>query len=206
MINTQWLTVGLLPLENISNHDLILIKSTIEEYYKLKVITLSQYNFPKNDSLFLNDTVWSGDCLNLLETLKKNESKNDFLIGVTKRPIKATIYDTVRVNRGMGKNGVAVISTFKIKLDAKNENDYKKYLAKIALHEFGHILGLGHCLKNGKCFMIGVNDCKNCNDDVKYSIRDIAKLYKTENKLCQSCQNIIDKKIQVLLAQKKWKK
>lgn len=77
---------------------------------------------------------------------------------------------------------VCVVSTFRLKPEfyGQNRNDklYAKRIITEAIHEIGHVLGLGHC-PNRNCVMFfsnsiidsdrkGFKFCKNCENKIKF--------------------------------------
>jgi predicted Zn-dependent protease len=108
------------------------------------------------------------------------------------------------VNRGLTNGKSSIISTFKIHKDAGNYRVFKKYLAKVALHECGHFFGLVHCKYSCKCFMIGYNlYCNNCPECVRINdLNDMKKFYDSDNTLCNECKKELNSSIQELIEKK----
>ncbi len=201
---TKNVCIGIVALGKISKKEITSVRQSIAEYYKINVVFLERTNFPKNDIRFFSDTINSSDATNILKPFLTKYSNCDFILGLTSRPISIILDDTLTVHRGLGGSGTAIVSSYLIKKDATSKEEYFRFLTKVALHECGHLFGLGHCFRSGKCFMIGFNyNNKYYNESVRYGRNDIAKLYKTENKLCSYCQNKVDEQIKYLISIKK---
>lgn len=200
------IVIGILPFEGVSKKEILAISKSVENYYNLKVVVLPKYKTPKKSFFNTEDTIKALDYIDFLRTYVISDTNCDFIIGVTSKPIILTSDDTTVVIRGLGQSSISVISTSRIKTDATDKQQYLKYLSKVGLHECGHMFGLEHCLNNGKCFMIGINFCTDCPDDVKYGLNDIKKLYSTDDRLCPNCQAKLKKRIDLINQLKKLKR
>ncbi len=83
-------------------------------------------------------------------------SKTNKIIGLTHKDISTTIgnypdWGIMGLAFRPGKS--CVVSTFRTFRGAQNEQHKKERLKKVVFHEFGHTLGLPHCVSDKTCLM-----------------------------------------------------
>ena len=127
------------------------LKNEIETYYHFNVTILPNKPFP-SEAYYKPRKRYKADIL--ISWLKANKPADaDYIIGITESDIstkKESIPDFGIMGLGYRPGVSCVVSTFRIK--TKNKALFKERLAKIALHEIGHNLGLQHC-NTKTCFM-----------------------------------------------------
>ena len=199
---TKKIVLGIVPTGNLTEMEINTIKNSIEEYYRFNVKIMDREYLPVEDPEFMKDTLESSYVWYHFHKIRKAHEELTFLCGITDRPFtfNEKHLKRITVTRGLGVDRTMIISTFRIRKESNSETRYKEYLSKVALHETGHLLGLNHCTKSCKCFMIGLNYCKTCDDCVRITDPDdVSKFYAADNKLCPSCQIYVDQVIPEIL-------
>jgi predicted Zn-dependent protease len=201
------LRVALVPFGEVPDADLDVVKKALQDYYQVRVTVMAPLAVPGDARLSVStqsirlqaggsrvvaDTgvLQAGPLLSLLAGYQWQGF--DKVVGVTPRGIRTgregwTI-------RGVANGACAVVSTYLIRQQSAAA-EFAFCLAKVARHEFGHILDLPHCgellpgavpilpqagtgdaLANGNpnCFMLG-------------STPDGTQFYATTNRLCDAC-------------------
>ena len=194
--------LGIVPSGNVLDKEIITIKNSIEEYYRFTVKIMDREYLPVEDPEFMKDTLESSYAWYHFHKIREAHKELTFLCGITENPFTFNEKHLKRITviRGLGVDRTMIISTFRIRKESNNETQYKEYLSKIALHETGHLLGLKHCTESCRCFMIGLNYCKTCDDCVRITDPDdVSKFYAAENKLCPSCQQLAENEIMEII-------
>lgn len=204
--NHNRITLGIVPTETTSMDEIKVIKDIIEDYYKFSVIIMDRTKFPENNINFQSDTIAQGFGWYHFYNIKELHPELNFLLGITDIPIEFIVDNKTHVHRGFAQDNTIILSTHKIKEEAKDNIVFKKYLSKVALHEVGHVLGIDHCTESCKCFMIGLNFCTTCDECVIIKdLNDMSKFYNTDNKLCIYCQAKADNKIKEIIKENRKK-
>ncbi|MBD0256673.1 MAG: hypothetical protein ICV83_13220 [Cytophagales bacterium] len=201
------LRVALVPFGEVPDADLAVVKRALQDYYRARVTVTAPLAVPNEAKLRIStqsarleaggsrmvaDTgVLEADrLLSLLAGYRQQGF--DKVVGVTPRGIRAG--RELWTIRGMANDDCAVVSTYLVGQQSAAE-EFACRLAKVARHEFGHVLGLPHCgellagavpilpqagkgdaLVNGNsnCFMLG-------------STPEGTQFYATTNRLCDAC-------------------
>jgi len=172
---SQTKTINILPLGNVGQVELELVKTSISNFYGFKCVILKPVKLT-NDLLSPSKTRYSAD-----KILKKFNGTNHTIVITS-----VDITTEKNGNKEWGVFGlgympgnVCVVSTKRLKKGVSNET-FKDRFEKVILHEIGHNLGLDHCDKNIHCMM---NDAKGTSSQV-----DNEKIW-----LCGNCKNKLKK-------------
>jgi archaemetzincin len=163
------------PLGDVNQEYLKLVKESVESFYHFDCI-IKETKPLTNDLLTVSGVRYSAG-----KILKKFDTKQNYLI-LTEKDIatsKNQYPEWGILGLGYRPGTTCVVSTFRMKRNV-NENIVKDRLKKVALHEIGHNLGLGHCDNNPHCMM---NDAKGTITQV-----DLEKIW-----LCEKCNYVIKK-------------
>jgi archaemetzincin len=92
--------------------------------------------------------------LNYLESFYTHQVKKKYvkIIGLTRKDISTTkgqYYDWGIFGLAYLDAGPCVVSTFRLKRNAKSQRHFMERLIKVVIHEIGHTFGASHC--PGKC-------------------------------------------------------
>ncbi|WP_298396592.1 matrixin family metalloprotease [Flavobacterium sp.] len=161
------------------------IAQEIFKFYKIKTIVLSEIELPKRAYVTIKSPRYRADSLIAIQNRTIIDSL-DFVLGVTDKDISITkhnkqgkIKEPKWKYNDFGVMGLAycpgksaIISSFRLK--NKDKKLELTRLKKVAIHEFGHNLGLSHCL-NKSCVMTSASE--------KISTIDNEKM-----QLCEKCK------------------
>jgi archaemetzincin len=169
--------VHITPLGNVSESQLILIKSWVKSFYGFNCVIDKQEPLTK-DLLAKSQTRYEAN-----KIIKKYKSIKNILL-ITNVDIAhfnkiKNIKEYGIIGLGYEPGHTCVVSTFRIR--KTTEKKFIDRLNKVVLHEIGHNLGLPHCKYDKKCLM---NDA---NGTVKQI--DQEKIW-----LCDNCKKIIGKR------------
>jgi archaemetzincin len=146
--------VYLQPLgKELPDGDVEAVRRGLVEMYSLEVRVLPRVPLPKT-AWYAPRQRWRAEkILELLDTLLPRDG--DRILGLTGADISTTkgkIEDWGVLGLGElpGKSGV--ISSFRAQRRARDSLQPRERLAKVAVHEIGHTLGLDHCPEDG-CLM-----------------------------------------------------
>jgi archaemetzincin len=156
------LTVGILPYGSFSKAKTDSVAAIIRSYYEVKVVILPHTKLPQSAFISLKSPRYRAD--SLLRYQKSRIDTLDFIFGLTDKDISTTKrgpFGKIKVPvwkykdwgiMGLGNcpGNSCIISTFRIK--HKNPKIDIERLKKVSIHEFGHNLGLPHCIDK-KCVM-----------------------------------------------------
>ncbi len=117
----------------------------------------------------------------VLERLSLGLGRNEMRLGVTGQDIALPFLDYVYGEAQIGGQ-TAVVSSFRLKTahDKYPLSESKMYerIAKVALHETGHLLGFSHC-RNERCIM-------------SFSI-GLSRLDSLQLALCSNCRTLLSR-------------
>ncbi len=138
-------TIFLQPLgPEIPEADVALVKTALESFYAATVETLPRLPMPPEAYYPPRQRYRAEKLLDFLHTVKPGER----ILGLTALDIsttKGTFVDWGLLGLGDLDGLAAVISTFRCKKTARSAQQVRERLAKTAVHEIGHTLGLPHC-------------------------------------------------------------
>ncbi len=189
-VQAQELRVAIMSVGETNPKNLVVANNAISALYNSQVEILGAINveagmqasYENNHGKLKPEVLNAVSILRMLTKLNKQDKSYDFYIGLTDEPLivkEKVVQLKNQVIRGLGSapQKAAIISTYKIKLETINNQDFQNVLSKVVNHEMGHILGLGHCEGNEKCLMVNATNFQNSVPD-----------------FCSSCLDKIDKK------------
>jgi archaemetzincin len=156
-------TVAILPYKGISKNEVNAIAGAIENFYNINVTILPESELPQSAFVNIKSPRYRADSIIRFQNRNFPESV-DFVLGltqkdvsITKNNIDGTIKKPTWKYNDFGIMGLAycpgksaIVSTFRLK--SKNKPLVLERFKKVAIHEFGHNLGLPHC-PNDRCIM-----------------------------------------------------
>jgi hypothetical protein len=203
------LRVALVPAENATASDVQVVKRSLESYYGVRVTTMPTLTLAGRvgvkgrarsvrrqaggNRVVTDSTILEGSPFNLF-----NEHAGagfDVVVGLTGYGLSTGKWTTRGVTGHLGNYTCSVVSTYLVRQQSATAEQYQFRLAKVALHEFGHALGLPHCGSNPAA---GGHDA-DYSDKVTtvrkgdprclmmQSTADGAQHYATTNQLCAAC-------------------
>lgn len=155
-INHENTTVGIQPYKDFPKDKTDTISKIIADFYKVKTIVLPVKDINKKAFINVKSPRYRADSIIKFQKIMKPDSL-DYIVGLTQSDISMTkkeesgkIKTPIYKYADWGIMGLAycpgnscIISTFRVK-----HADPKKHFSrfkKVAVHEFGHNLGLPHC-------------------------------------------------------------
>lgn len=181
--------VGIQPYGNFSADEAKLISFAIDSFYRLQTKVLPSKELPKIAFTKIKSPRYRAD--SIIKIQNQNIPKNvDYILGLTNEDISVTKIDKhgqilepkwkycdfgiMGLAYRPGKS--AIVSKFRIK--SKNHETEMTRLRKVAVHEFGHNLGLPHC-PDKNCVMTSAAEKLITIDNEKLA-------------LCKKCKKIIN--------------
>lgn len=177
--------VGIQSYKGFSASKTDTIAKTIATYYNVKTVVLPVNELPKNAFTNYKAPRYRADSLIKIQKRLLSDTLS-FVIGLTDKDICITKYDKngsvkqpINKYADFGIMGLAfrpgkscVVSSFR--LQHKDSKTHFSRLKKVAVHEFGHNLGLPHC-SNKKCVMTD-------------AVESISTIDKANLDLCEECK------------------
>jgi archaemetzincin len=177
--------VGILPYKGISPNQIDAVSKEIESFYGIQTKILDEKELPKSAFINIKSPRYRAD--SIIRFQNRNIPKEiDFVLGITIKDISITKknhdgtikkpewkyndFGVMGLAYCPGKSGI--VSTFRLK--HKDKSIALNRFKKVAIHEFGHNLGLPHC-PDTHCVMTSAAE--------KVSTIDNEKM-----QLCSSCK------------------
>lgn len=178
--------VGILPYKGIPKKQVDTISKAIRDFYHIKTVLLDEKQMPQSAFIGIKSPRYRAD--SIIKIQNRNSPKSvDYVLGLTNMDISVTKHNadgsikkpTWKYNdfgvMGLaycpGKSGI--VSTFRLK--NKDKALELERFKKVAIHEFGHNLGLPHC-PNKQCVMTSAAE-------------KIATIDNEKMQLCSACKN-----------------
>lgn len=183
---TQKLTVGIQPYGIFPEDKTDTIAKAIADFYQIKTVVLPAKELYKEAFTEVKSPRYRAD--KMINFQKKNKSDSlDFVLGLTSKDISVTKKDKwgkiktpTYKYADWGIMGLAycpgtscIVSTFRIQ--HSNPKTHFTRFKKVAVHEFGHNLGLPHC-PDKTCVMTDAVESVKTIDNAKLA-------------LCNDCKN-----------------
>lgn len=169
--------IAIQPFHGISEEVVFIVTETLQNYYAADIEILPEIQLPPSCYYSPRDRYRADK---LIKFLKDNKPEGfDKIIGATNRDISTSTDQYADFGiMGLGYLGgnSCVISDFRLKKNLKSRSQLRERIAKNALHEIGHTLGLSHCESSESCFM----------QDAKGTITTIDKESMSLCKVCKS--------------------
>jgi len=147
------LIISILPLGEISDREVVLVRDSINKFCNCGVKTLDRIIKPDQIMHFENGiNPFQKDVFEFLDSFSTSEQEK--IIAITDIPFKLYANDSSEATiRGISNMTSTIISNAQIIRDAtKYDVNYEYLLVKVVKHELGHMLGLmeltgkfGHC-------------------------------------------------------------
>ncbi|SEP62960.1 matrixin family metalloprotease [Flavobacterium urocaniciphilum] len=183
--------IGIQPYGDFSKNDAQIIANVIDSFYRFETKILPSKELSKKAFINVKSPRYRAD--SIIKFQNRNFPKGvDYILGLTNEDISVTKTDNdgqiakpkwkycdfgiMGLAYKPGKS--AIVSNFRIQ--SKNHKIEMTRLRKVAVHEFGHNLGLDHC-PDKNCVMTSAAE--------KLSTIDHEKLA-----LCKNCKKIINYK------------
>ncbi len=182
--NDRVLKVGIQPFNDFDKILCDSVSSAIKRTYKVDTYILKTRQIPKEAFINIKSPRYQAD--KLIKMLKDNKPDSlDYIIGLTNKDIsfsKKDEYGKIKEPQskysdwgifGLGyrPGPSSIISTYRLKNQSKNE--FEDRVKKVAIHEFGHNLGLDHC-ESELCVM-------------RDAVESIQTINKVKPELCIKC-------------------
>lgn len=181
--------IAVQPYNGFSTNKAEMVANTISDFYKIKTIVLPQIDLPKSAFVTIKSPRYRADSIIRIQN-RLIPDTIDFIVGLTNKDVSVTKKDANGkvikpewkyndfgvMGLGYCPGNSCVISTFRLK--NKDKNLELSRLKKVVIHEFGHNLGLPHCLDQ-HCVMTSAAE--------KISTIDNEKM-----ELCVKCKNILE--------------
>ena len=178
--------VGIQPYNDFPKDKTDTIAKVISEFYDLKTVILPEIQLPKNAFTQVKSARYRADSLIKIQRRTKVDSL-DFVnglthqdISVTKKDNNGTIKSPAYKYADWGIMGLAycpgnscIVSTFRIQ--HPNPKTHFTRFKKVAVHEFGHNLGLPHC-PDKTCVMTDAVESVKTIDNAKLALCNNCKL------------------------------
>jgi archaemetzincin len=140
------LVIAVQPLDLVKKERLDCMKKGLEKAYGLPVEILPVLPLPPEAWYAPRSRYRAEKILDFLN--RKADAKYQIIVGITSRDISTTKdehpdWDVF----GLGQLGgrACVVSTFRLGARGADEDKLRSRLAKVAVHEVGHVLSLDHC-------------------------------------------------------------
>jgi archaemetzincin len=141
------------PLGSLCTEDGALVEEALEQFYSLPVRILPPIELPQGIDYKPGPRYRAEKLIGLLTGKLPNDGYR--ILGLTAADISAVngkIEDWGVIGVAEASGRACVISSFRCKMGAKDQLQARVRLAKVAVHEIGHTLGLDHCPTVG-CLM-----------------------------------------------------
>lgn len=178
--STQKLTVGIQPYGDFPKDKTDTIAKTIADFYQIKTVVLPAKELYKEAFTEVKSPRYRAD--KMINLQKKNKVDSlDFVLGLTSKDISVTKKDKwgkiktpTYKYADWGIMGLAycpgnscIVSTFRIQ--HPNLKTHFTRFKKVAVHEFGHNLGLPHCTDK-TCVMTDAVESVKTIDNAKLGL------------------------------------
>jgi archaemetzincin len=151
LLNSPPDTILLQPLDKFNINSLNFLKDTLTVFYQMPV-TINAIRKTIPSAWYAPRKRWVAD--SIIAWLKPSAT-NNFIVGLTEADIATKKGHNINygiMGLGFQPGNACVVSGYRLRNSARNTQQYRLRLFKVAAHELGHNFGLPHC-SNEHCIM-----------------------------------------------------
>lgn len=123
------------------------------------------------------------------ETFKRRVNSDFFLIGITSLDIFPTNDHEYVFGQSDPEKGIAIISAYRL-CQTSSENLINSRILKVIMHEYGHLMNLGHC-KNA-CLMSIISSIDELDNRTLYCCSGCSDQIKEKSSASESVKSLLD--------------
>lgn len=123
------------------------------------------------------------------ENIKNRTESNFFLIGITSLDIFPTSNYEYVFGQSDPERGIAIISAYRL-YQNNNENLMNNRILKVVMHEYGHLMNLGHC--KHACLMSIISSVNELDNRTLYCCEGCLNQIREKSSTSESVKNLLE--------------